>query len=94
MLGIRLVPTPFGTANTYLRTHEPRRRENQSSEYLHDDESRIRFFVMVPDEIALQLHNFELIVIHLGDDLRLRTWPISRLRRANIMAAPRNRRIP
>jgi hypothetical protein len=36
-----------------------------------DHESLIGILVIVPDEIALQLDQLELIVIHFGDNLRL-----------------------
>ena len=35
------------------------------------DECLIGLLVVVPDEVALQLHDLELIVVHLRDDLRL-----------------------
>src|SRR5262245_42553855 len=38
---------------------------------IQDDEGLVRIFVVVPDEVALQLDDLELIVVHLGDDLRL-----------------------
>src|SRR5262245_35214525 len=38
---------------------------------LQDNEGLVRVFVIVPDEIALELHDLELIVVHFSDDLRL-----------------------
>src|SRR5262245_65011782 len=38
---------------------------------LQDNEGLVRVFVVVPDEIALELHDLELIVVHFSDDLRL-----------------------
>src|SRR6516162_6791203 len=35
------------------------------------NERFISIFVIMPYEIALQFHNFELVVVHLGNDLRL-----------------------
>lgn len=34
-----------------------------------DDENFIGFGVTVPDELALDLGNFEVVIVHLGDDL-------------------------
>ena len=34
-----------------------------------DDENFIGIFVMMPDEISLNLDQFKLIIVHLGDDL-------------------------
>src|ERR1043166_7767370 len=38
---------------------------------LDDEERLIGLLVIMPDEVALQLHDFELVVVHFGDDLRL-----------------------
>jgi len=38
---------------------------------IEDDEGLVGVLVIVPDEIALELHDLELIVVHFGDDLRL-----------------------
>src|SRR5262249_9713346 len=38
---------------------------------LEDDERLIRVLVIVPNEVALQPHELELVVVHFGDDLRL-----------------------
>src|SRR5262249_36730145 len=45
--------------------------EVDSQPALEDDESLIRILVIVPDEVALQLDDLELIVVHLGYNLRL-----------------------
>ena len=37
---------------------------------LDHDESLIGVLMVVPDKIAPQLHDFELIVVHLGDNFR------------------------
>jgi hypothetical protein len=37
----------------------------------YHDERLIGIFMIVPNEVTLQLHDLELIVIHLGDDLWL-----------------------
>src|ERR1700693_3458977 len=38
---------------------------------LDDDERFVRILVIVPDEVALQLDDLEVIVVHFGDDLWL-----------------------
>src|ERR1051326_3627275 len=38
---------------------------------LADKERFVGLLVIMPDEVALQLHDFELVVVHFGDDLRL-----------------------
>src|SRR6516162_8382168 len=45
--------------------------EIDSQSTLEDDEGLIRILVIVPDEVTLKLHELELVVVHLGDDLRL-----------------------
>ena len=35
-----------------------------------DDECLVGIFMVVPNEVALQLHDLELVVVHFGDDLR------------------------
>src|SRR5260221_6417262 len=37
---------------------------------LEDEERLIALRMIVPHEIALELHDLELVVVHLGDDLR------------------------
>jgi hypothetical protein len=36
---------------------------------LQDDEGFVSLRMLVPDEVALELHQLELVVVHLGDDL-------------------------
>ena len=52
-------------------THEqpPLRLDPQRSP--DNNERLVRIFMMMPDEISLQFHNFELVVVHLRNDLRL-----------------------
>jgi hypothetical protein len=38
--------------------------------FVHTDEGLIGIPVVMPDEIALQLHDLELIAVHFGDDFR------------------------
>src|SRR5262245_66131844 len=38
---------------------------------LEDDERLIRMLVIVPNEVALQPHELELVVVHFGYDFRL-----------------------
>ncbi len=63
--------TPFGT--TYSSPGRSLTDPSRTPD-LHlstqDEESFIRGLVHVPDEIALQLHDLELVVIELGDDAR------------------------
>src|SRR6267142_3139696 len=37
---------------------------------VHHDEDLVGLGVLVPDELALDLHDLEMVVVHLGDDLR------------------------
>ena len=34
---------------------------------LYDDECFIRFRVAVPDKVTFELHDFKLVIVHLGD---------------------------
>jgi len=38
---------------------------------LNDEERLVGFLVVVPDEVALQFDDFELVIVHLGNDFRL-----------------------
>ena len=37
----------------------------------YDNERLVRIVMMMPDEIPLQFHNLELVVVHLRNDFRL-----------------------
>lgn len=44
--------------------------EIDSETAFQDDEGFICVFVVMPNELALEFNDLELVVIHLGDDLR------------------------
>src|SRR6266550_1277829 len=63
---------PFGTTNiapTDTWTAPSRKIDPQNA--IQHNESLVRILVIVPNEVALQLHDLELVVVHFGDDLRL-----------------------
>jgi len=72
VLGVGLV---FDTLWDY--EHLPRRYLDRTVSKINPehavdhDERLIRFLVVVPNKIALEPHKFELVVVHLGYDLRL-----------------------
>jgi hypothetical protein len=68
-----LCSTPFGTTNIspadrYLDRAVAKIDPQNAVE---NNERLIGVFVIMPDKVALQLHDLELVVVHFGDDLWL-----------------------
>ncbi len=68
---VRLVLDPLGNDEHLPRRHMDRAVAKVDPQLAVDhDERLIRILVVMPNEIAPQLHDLELIVVHPGDDLR------------------------
>ena len=62
-----LCSTPFGT--THLSCPDIHRAVAKIDPQIpfDHDERLVSVSVMMPDKVSLQLHNFELVIVHLGD---------------------------
>jgi hypothetical protein len=72
VFGIRLVFDAFRHDEHFARRHLDRAIAKIDPQHaVKDNERLVGLLVIVPDEVALQLHDLELVVVHLGDDLGL-----------------------
>src|SRR5262249_32662723 len=72
VLGIRLVLNAFRNDEHLSRRHAGRAiAEVDPQNALQHDERLVRILMVVPDEVAAEPDDLELVVIHFGNDLRL-----------------------
>src|SRR5690348_14817720 len=70
--GAGLVPGPLGLDEHLARSESHCAvLEVDSQRSLEDDESLVGILMVVPDEVTVDPHDLELVVIHLRDDLGL-----------------------
>lgn len=71
-MAIRLVLNAFGSNEHLPDRNVDRAIAKIDPQIAFDYQERlVGIFVVMPYKIALQLHHFELIIIHFGNDLRL-----------------------